>query len=286
MTAHNYEDMLQASGSTVSLTLILTNTTLVRDTRFWRSSAWTPQYTYSQGFVWSSPLAWSRQAPDAYGLYFSPSLASHHDTWQHTPHLPRTNMCSISNTGATTRADCKVKTSGEKCSHSGTRVLQAKSSKTGQQCATTKAAEPENLQVPFAWWLPPHDSTIWYNRLILYSAGEFFLASGQMRCLISIIYQSEREHRTSKGRHVRTNGRSIPQQLSKIEQRQRHIRMIRENLNGSHLQRDPERITVDPNTRYNMGTSQNFPVHIPTFLQRNEGDPAIKVRVLISSKSS
>jgi len=104
-----------------------------------------------------------------------------------------------------------------------------------------------------------------------------------MRCLISIIYQSEREHRTSKGRHVRTNGRSIPQQLSKIEQRQRRIRMIRENLNTSHLQRDPERINVDPNTRYNMGTSQNFPVHIPTFLQRNEGDPAIKVRRLIPS---
>jgi phosphopantetheine adenylyltransferase len=107
-----------------------------------------------------------------------------------------------------------------------------------------------------------------------------------MRCLIFIIYdQSEREHQTSKGRHARTNGRSIPQQLSKIEQRQRRIRMIRENLNGSHLQRDLEHIVVDPNTRYNMGTSQNFPVHIPTFLQRNEGDPAIKVRMLISSSS-
>ena len=103
-----------------------------------------------------------------------------------------------------------------------------------------------------------------------------------MRCLILIIYQSEREHRTSKGRYVRTNGRSIAQQLSKIEQRQRRIHMIRENLNGSHLQRDPEHIVIDPNMRYNMGTSQNFPVHIPTFLQRNEGDPAIKVRILVS----
>ena len=100
--------------------------------------------------------------------------------------------------------------------------------------------------------------------------------------LISTIYQSEREHRTSKGRHIRTNGRSIPQQLSKIEQRQRRIRMIRENLNTSHRQRDPEGINVDPNTSYNMGTSQNFPVHIPTFLQRNEGDPAIKVRLIPS----
>jgi len=184
MTAHNYEDMLQVSGSIVSLTLILTNASPVRDTRFRWSSAWTAQYIYSQGFVWSSPLAWSRQTPDAYRLYFGPSLASHYDTRQHTPYLSRKNLCSISNTGATTRADCPDAMSGEKRSHSRIRVLQAESSKTGQQCTTTKAAEPENLQVPFAWWLPAHDSTIWYNRLILYSTGKFFLPSGQMRCLI------------------------------------------------------------------------------------------------------
>jgi hypothetical protein len=29
--------------------------------------------------------------------------------------------------------------------------------------------------------------------------------------------------------------------------------------------------------RYNMGTSQNYPVHIPTFLQQNHGDPAVRV---------
>ena len=61
--------------------------------------------------------------------------------------------------------------------------------------------------------------------------------------------------------------------------------MIRENLNGSHLQRDPEDIITDPNTSYNMGTSQNLSVHVPTFLQRNEGDPAIKVRIPISQAS-
>lgn len=31
-----------------------------------------------------------------------------------------------------------------------------------------------------------------------------------------------------------------------------------------------------------MGTSQKFPVHIPTFLQRNHGDPAVKVSCLSS----
>ena len=190
-------------------------------------------------------------------------------------------MRSIPNTGATARADCPDTTSGEKYSHSPPRALQAEGSKPGKQHATTKAAEPEDLQVSFAWRLPPHDSTIRYHRLVLYSAGELSLASGQI-CLISIIYQSEREHRTSKGRYLRTSGRSIPQQLAKIEQRQRYIRMIRENLNLSHPQRDPESVIVDPNARYNMGTSQKFPVHIPTFLQRNEGDPAIKVRTPIS----
>jgi len=59
--------------------------------------------------------------------------------------------------------------------------------------------------------------------------------------------------------------------------------MIHENLNVFHPQRNLENVVVDPNTRYNMGTSQKFPVHILTFLQRNEGDPAIKVRMPISS---
>jgi len=89
--------------------------------------------------------------------------------------------------------------------------------------------------------------------------------------------QSEREHRTSKGRFLRTNGRLIPQQLSRIEQRQRRIRMIHEKLNGLPLQIEPEDVNINLEIRYNMGTSQKFPVHIPTFLQRNQGDPAVKV---------
>ena len=94
--------------------------------------------------------------------------------------------------------------------------------------------------------------------------------------------QSEREHRTSKGRFLRTGGRLIPQQLSRIEQRQRRIRMIREKMNYSPLQTEPEHVNVDLGTSYNMGTSQKFSVHIPTFLQRNQGDPAVKVTNLSS----
>jgi hypothetical protein len=30
-------------------------------------------------------------------------------------------------------------------------------------------------------------------------------------------------------------------------------------------------------TRYHVGKTQNQPEHIPTFLQRNTGDPAVKV---------
>ena len=41
-------------------------------------------------------------------------------------------------------------------------------------------------------------------------------------------------------------------------------------------------MAVSPKARYNMGSSQKLPVHIPTFLQRNNGDPAVKVRRLIT----
>ena len=92
--------------------------------------------------------------------------------------------------------------------------------------------------------------------------------------------QSEREHRTSKGRFLRTSGRSISQQLSKIERRQHRVRMIRETLNGPFPQVEPDDPPNDPRSQYSMGTSQNFPVHIPTFLQKNEGDPAVKVNAI------
>jgi len=40
---------------------------------------------------------------------------------------------------------------------------------------------------------------------------------------------------------------------------------------------EPEDVAHDPGVQYNIGRSQKCPVHIPTFLQKNEGDPAIKV---------
>ena len=93
----------------------------------------------------------------------------------------------------------------------------------------------------------------------------------------SYVGQSEREHRTSKARFLRTNGRAIPQQLAGTERRERRISMIRENLDRRPSQIEPDVITNDPRVRYNMGTSEKSSVHIPTFLQRNQGDPAVKV---------
>ena len=94
-------------------------------------------------------------------------------------------------------------------------------------------------------------------------------------------HQSELEHRRSKARALRTSGRSIPQQLSKIERRQRHIGMVRARLDrqqhGSPSEIESEDIAHDPGVQYNMGKSQKCTIHLPTFLQKNAGDPAIKV---------
>lgn len=76
---------------------------------------------------------------------------------------------------------------------------------------------------------------------------------------------------------MRTTGRSIPQELSKIERRERCIRRIREKMLRAGPQTDTEEIGNDPLMQYNMGKTQNSPVHVPTFLQKNDGDPAVKV---------
>jgi hypothetical protein len=93
-------------------------------------------------------------------------------------------------------------------------------------------------------------------------------------------HQSELEHRTSKARYLRTTGRSIPKELSKIERRERRIRMIREKMHRSVSQTEQEE-DIDNSLRaqYNMGKTQNSPVHVPTFLQKNDGDPAVRVSV-------
>ena len=80
-----------------------------------------------------------------------------------------------------------------------------------------------------------------------------------------------------KARFLWTNGRTISQQLSTIERQQHRIKTIRKKLHGSSSQVEEEETTSNPSVQYNMGKLEKFPVHIPTFLQTNEGDPAVKV---------
>ena len=172
--------------------------------------------------------------------------------------------------------------SGEKHGQSWGRTFQLEISERREKWAAAEVTEFEHLQVPCARRLLANDSAVWYDRFIFHSTCRFLLPVTP--CVICLTCdQSEREHRTSKGRFLRTSGRSIPQQLSRIERRQRRISMIRENLDNPCSQTDQEDAIIDPRVQYNIGKSQKFPVHIPTFLQRNEGDPAIKVNKSHSS---
>ena len=54
--------------------------------------------------------------------------------------------------------------------------------------------------------------------------------------------------------------------------------MIYEDLAPTHSQIEAEVVVIDPKAQYNIGASQKLSVHIPTFLQRNQDDPATKVR--------
>ena len=48
-------------------------------------------------------------------------------------------------------------------------------------------------------------------------------------------------------------------------------------MHCSPHQTESEEVINNPQAQYNIGKTQNSPVHLPTFLQKNEGDPAIKV---------
>lgn len=55
--------------------------------------------------------------------------------------------------------------------------------------------------------------------------------------------------------------------------------MIRERVHPSrsHARTEPDDVVSEPGAQYNMGKTEKSPVHIPTFLEKNDGDPAIKV---------
>jgi hypothetical protein len=50
-------------------------------------------------------------------------------------------------------------------------------------------------------------------------------------------------------------------------------------MHRSPRQANPQEVIVNnPGVQYNIGKTENFPVHVPTFLQKNDGDPAIKAK--------
>ncbi len=95
--------------------------------------------------------------------------------------------------------------------------------------------------------------------------------------LSDVIPQCELEHRTSKSRYSRTNGKNFIRQISDIERRHAHIRAIRNKISSKHIPTDP--VDGDVRTRYNIGLTQNCPISIGAFLRSNAGDPALKVSV-------
>ena len=98
-----------------------------------------------------------------------------------------------------------------------------------------------------------------------------------------------------KGRYDRTSGNNVPESLSKLEQRERTLKTIRDGLAGTTgaqviptrdldnlskkagrlLNNDPA--PEDISLQYNMAVSETSPIDLGVFLTRNAGDPAIAV---------
>lgn len=66
------------------------------------------------------------------------------------------------------------------------------------------------------------------------------------------------------------------EQIASIERREARILSIRykQLLQGAAAE---EEVATSPEAHFHVGKSQNFPEHIPLFLKRHAGDPAIKV---------
>lgn len=92
-----------------------------------------------------------------------------------------------------------------------------------------------------------------------------------------IIKQGELEHRTPKATYSRTSRKGFLKQMTQIERRQARIRHIRERLNAAGTPAETDAGASSPTARYHVGKTQNQPEHIIAFVQKNAGDPAVKV---------
>lgn len=68
--------------------------------------------------------------------------------------------------------------------------------------------------------------------------------------------------------------------MTQIERRQARIRRIRERLdtNGKSDTAAEAEAATSPDARYHIGKTQNEPEHLISFVQKNAGDPALKVK--------
>jgi hypothetical protein len=74
--------------------------------------------------------------------------------------------------------------------------------------------------------------------------------------------------------------------MAQIERRQSRIRRIRERNRIADLAEDEPDLISTPDVHHSIGKSQNNPRNVPLFLQRNAGDPAVKVRIFSGEASS
>jgi hypothetical protein len=89
--------------------------------------------------------------------------------------------------------------------------------------------------------------------------------------------QGELEHCRPKGWHLHTDRRNFVKQMTQIERCQAHIRHLKHKL----LKRpEPEDVATAHDAHHHIGSSQNHPEHIPTFLRNHGGDPAIQVCII------
>lgn len=98
---------------------------------------------------------------------------------------------------------------------------------------------------------------------------------------LTVIRQSELEHRTPKRRYIRTSRKGFTKQMTHIERRQACIRRLREKMAFTGVL-TTENVASTPNNHHNIGKSQNYPVAISQFLQKYADDPAVTVSSTIA----
>jgi hypothetical protein len=90
--------------------------------------------------------------------------------------------------------------------------------------------------------------------------------------------QGELEHRKPKSWYCRTSKKKFVRQLTQIERRRTRIRLIRQRkmseLSGA---KQKEFVADSPEAHHHIGTAENNPEHIGSFLRLHTGDPAVKV---------